>query len=131
MAKQKLSWVCRTEEVWKNALEAILSARSSGKLWKLTIEEYVPPITRPQNNTIHMWMGELSDATGQPMDSVKYMIKESFYPREEVLVAGKLIVRPKSTKELTIAETSDIMEQMLAEWAAYVDFTIPDPAKAR
>ena len=41
------------------------------------------------------------------------------------------MVVPKSTTELTIEECSEIMERRLAEWAEYVDFTIPDPSKAQ
>ncbi len=112
-------------------MDAILKAQASDKLWKITLERYVPPKTTAQNNTLHMWIGELADATGHTLEECKDLVKLNFYPKVEKLIAGRLMVVPKSTTELTIEECSEIMERMLAEWAEYVDFTIPDPSKAQ
>jgi len=129
--KRKQSWVLRTPEVFENCMDAILKANATDDLWKITLERYVPPKTSAQNNTLHMWIGELADATGHTLDECKGMVKDAFYPRHEKVIAGRLHIAPKSTTELTIAECSEVMERMLAEWSEYVDFTIPDPTKAQ
>ncbi len=131
MTVPKQTWVLRTDAVVKNCMEAIATAMLSGKLFRVTLEPYRKPKTISQNNTLHMWIGEAADATGHTMDDMKKLVKDSFYPREERLIAGKLVIWPKSTTALTVDECSEVMERMLAEWSEYVDFTVPDPEHNR
>ena len=127
----KRTWVLRTDEVVKNCLVGIAEAVDTGKLFRVTLEPYRKRKTVPQNNTLHMWIGEAADTTGHTLDEMKKLVKDMFYPKEERLIAGQVVWWPKSTTELTVDECSEVMERMLAEWAEYVDFTIPDPEHNR
>ena len=129
MAKQ--TWVLRTDAVKDNCIAAIHEATATGKLFRVTLQAYRKPKTIPQNNTLHMWIGEAADTTGHTLDEMKKLVKDMFYPKEERLIAGQVVWWPKSTTELTVDECSMVMERMLAEWAEYVDFTIPDPEHGR
>jgi hypothetical protein len=124
----KRSWVLRTPEVLDNALRAIAEAMAEDKIFRLTLEPYRKPRTLPQNNTLHMWIHEISEQSGHSPGEVKDVIKDQFYPRKEAFAFGVYRVIPKSTSELDVGEMGDVMTQVHA-WA--IDFgwelTDPDP----
>ncbi len=127
----KRHWVLRSDAVVKHCEKAIEEAASSGKLWRVTLEPYAKPRTLPQNNTIHMWIGEIAEQTGESKARMKEVIKKEFYPRVEKLILGRLVVLPKSTSELSVVEMIVVMEQIQAMCAEFdITLTQPDPTLA-
>lgn len=129
MSQYKQSWVIRTPEVLANCISGIQTAVEEHDFyWRVTIDRYSKPRTGAQNNTIHMWFSEIAEFTGEEPERIKEVLKDEYYPKEEVLVVGKLKVLPKSTSHLTLNECMVVMERIEAFCAEFdIPITIPDP----
>jgi len=135
---QKRTWILRSEGAMRNAVDAIYQARSiterslrpgeKPKLFRVILEPYKKPRSLAQNDTIHMWFGEIAEHVGDSPAAVKDWLKEDFYPRETVVRLGRVRNQPKSTADLTLQEMMQVMEQIQALCAEFeIPITQPDP----
>lgn len=124
----KRTWVLRSRDILQNCEQGIEEAFDSGKLLRVTLELYHKPKTRPQVNTLHMWIGEIATHYGRPFNEIKQAVKDDWYPREEVFVMGQLRVLPKHTEDLSLIEMMDVMTGLQSQCAEYdIPITDPDP----
>lgn len=113
-----------------NAIQALFELVQNVNLTERPHEVIIRPHRRmrtgAQNNTIHMWFGEIAEFSGHVADEVKSELKRRFYPHHEVAMFDQVVWVPKSTKELTCAEMIDVMTQIQA-WASEFGIPITDP----
>ena len=90
----------------------------------LTIEEYQPPRSLPQNARLHAMIRALSQHTGHSESELKDWFKAEYGPHKRLQVGmqGKMI--PLSTTQYTkrqMMELIDHVDRVCAENGVYVD----------
>jgi predicted ATPase len=87
------------------------------------------PCSASMRNTLHMWFGEIANASGNELEDVKEALCREFIGTREVTVGSRTFERRRSTEGLSKADYLALMDRVQA-WAAEwdIEITQPDPA---
>ena len=132
----KKKFICRGSVVAENALNAIMEMIQTVELnsqpHEVIIQPHKKKRTLAQNNTLHMWFGEIASFSGHTPDDIKDDMKDRFYPKHTVPVLDRLVTVPISTTELTCVQMMDVMTQIQAMCAEFgIPITDPVPEEMR
>jgi len=97
------------EEVKQNAIKAI---EGLDGVYEVIITKYKKDRTKAQNALYHMWVGIISNDTGNSHDELCEIFKLKFLGSETLSALGFKIERPKSTTKLTTQEFTDYLDKI-------------------
>lgn len=90
------------------------------------IKPYKRNRSQAQNRTMWMWYGAIADHVGSTPEEVHEEMKVRALGIESKIVAGQVLIRPKSTTELDVEGMSRFMEA-IQQLAAELEVELPMP----
>lgn len=111
------------EEVKQNAIKAI---EGLDGVYEVTINKYKKDRTKSQNALYHMWIGIISNDTGNSHDELCEIFKLKFLGSETLSALGFKIERPKSTTKLSTQEFTDYLDK-IEGLAISIGIRLPHP----
>jgi len=97
------------EEVKQNAIKAIEGLEG---VYSIEITKYKKDRTASQNKLMWMWLGIISNDTGNEPDQLHEIFKLKFLGSETLSALGFKIERPKSTTKLSTQEFTDYLDKI-------------------
>jgi len=111
------------EEVKQNAIEAIEGLNG---VYSIEITKYRKDRTASQNKLLWLWLGIISNDTGNSPDELHEIFKLKFLGSETLSALGFKIERPKSTTKLTTQEFTDYLDK-IEGLAISIGIRLPHP----
>lgn len=118
-------FIIDSKEKRRQAAEYVARLTSS-PVYCLEIKPYKRNRSQAQNRTMWMWYGAIADHTGNTPEDVHEEMKVRALGLESKIVAGQILIRPKSTTGLDVEGMSRFMEA-IQQLAAELDITLPMP----
>ncbi len=111
------------EDVKQNAIKAIQGLEG---VWDIRIEKYKKDRTKAQNSLMWLWLGIISNDTGESPENLHNIFKLRFLGTEKIQSMGYSIEIPKSTTKLTTQEFTDYLDK-IEGLALSIDIRLPHP----
>ena len=109
--------------VKQNAIKAIQGLEG---VWDIRIEKYKKDRTTSQNKLMWLWLGIISNDTGESPENLHNIFKLRFLGTEKIQSMGYSIEIPKSTTKLTTQEFTDYLDK-IEGLALSIDIRLPHP----
>jgi hypothetical protein len=97
------------EQVKNNAIKAIEGLNG---VYEIEIKKYRKNRSNAQNRLMWMWLGIISDETGNSAEDLHSIFKMKFLGSERITALGTTFERPKSTTMLTTTQFSDYLDKI-------------------
>jgi hypothetical protein len=111
------------DDVKQNAIKAIQGLEG---VYDITITKYKKDRTASQNKLMWMWLGIISNDTGESPENLHNIFKLRFLGTEKIQSMGYSIEIPKSTTKLTTQEFTDYLDK-IEGLALSIDIRLPHP----
>lgn len=111
------------DDVKNNAIKAIQGLEG---VYDITITKYKKDRTKSQNSLMWMWLGIISNDTGESPENLHNIFKLRFLGTEKIQSMGYSIEIPKSTTKLTTQEFTDYLDK-IEGLAMSIDIRLPHP----
>lgn len=112
------------DDVKNNAIKAIQGLEG---VYDITITKYKKDRTKSQNSLMWLWLGIISNDTGESPENLHNIFKLRFLGTEKIQSMGYSIEIPKSTTKLTTQEFTDYLDK-IEGLAISIDIRLPHPA---
>lgn len=119
----------------------ILDDFGQGTKLTLSLENYKRTRSLPQNNLLHLYIGEIAKDTGEDSARIKEMLKMMFGVKEEMRdrdghevyneQTGEAISVWKSTSEYTTDEMAEFIDNVQKWSSDFLGLILPDPEEMR
>lgn len=116
-------FVLKNDDIKKNCIDHI---QSLDGVYRVTIEKYKKDRTKSQNSLMWMWLGIISNDTGESPENLHEVFKLRFLGTEKIQSMGYSIEIPKSTTKLTTQEFTDYLDK-IEGLALSIDIRLPHP----
>ncbi len=111
------------DDVKQNAIKAIEGLEG---VYSIEITKYKKDRTASQNKLMWLWLGIISNDTGESSDNLHNIFKMRFLGTEKIQSMGYSIEIPKSTTKLTTQEFTDYLDK-IEGLALSIDIRLPHP----
>jgi hypothetical protein len=111
------------DDVKQNAIKAIQGLEG---VYDITITKYKKDRTASQNKLMWLWLGIISNDTGESPENLHQVFKLRFLGTEKIQSMGYSIEIPKSTTKLTTQEFTDYLDK-IEGLALSIDIRLPHP----
>lgn len=111
------------DDIKNNAIKAI---QDLDGVYDITITKYKKDRTKSQNSLMWMWLGIISNDTGESPENLHNIFKLRFLGTEKIQSMGYSIEIPKSTTKLTTQEFTDYLDK-IEGLAMSIDIRLPHP----
>jgi hypothetical protein len=111
------------DDVKQNAIKAIQELEG---IYDITIAKYKKDRTASQNKLMWLWLGIISNDTGESPENLHQVFKLRFLGTEKIQSMGYSIEIPKSTTKLTTQEFTDYLDK-IEGLALSIDIRLPHP----
>jgi hypothetical protein len=111
------------DDVKNNAIKAIQGLEG---VYSIEITKYKKDRTASQNKLMWMWLGIISNDTGESPENLHNIFKLRFLGTEKIQSMGYSIEIPKSTTKLTTQEFTDYLDK-IEGLALSIDIRLPHP----
>lgn len=112
------------DDIKNNAIKAIQGLEG---VYDINITKYKKDRTKSQNSLMWMWLGIISNDTGESPENLHNIFKLRFLGTEKIQSMGYSIEIPKSTTKLTTQEFTDYLDK-IEGLAMSIDIRLPHPA---
>jgi len=116
-------FVLKNDDIKKNCIDHI---QSLDGVYRVTIKKYKKDRTKAQNRLMWMWLGIISDDTGESPENLHEVFKLRFLGTEKIQSMGYSIEIPKSTTKLTTQEFTDYLDKIDTLMRS-IDIALPYP----
>lgn len=116
-------FVLKNDDIKKNCINHI---QSLDGVYRVTIDKYKKDRTKAQNSLMWMWLGIISNDTGESPENLHEIFKLRFLGTEKIQSMGYSIEIPKSTTKLTTQEFTDYLDK-IEGLALSIDIRLPHP----
>ena len=118
-----MHFVIKNDDIKKNCIEHI---QSLDGVWDVEIKKHVKSRTRAQNRLLWLWLGIISNDTGESPESLHEIFKLRFLGTEKIQSMGYSIEIPKSTTKLTTQEFTEYLDKIDVLMRS-IDIHLPHP----
>ncbi len=116
-------FVLKNDDIKKNCINHI---QSLDGVYRVTIKKYKKDRSYAQNRLMWMWLGIISNDTGESPENLHEIFKLKFLGTEKIQSLGYNIEIPKSTTRLTTQEFTDYLDKIEA-LAMSINIRLPHP----
>lgn len=116
-------YVLKNDDIKKNCIDHI---QSLDGVYRVTIEKYVKNRSQAQSRLMWLWLGIISNDTGESPENLHQVFKLRFLGTEKIQSMGYSIEIPKSTTKLTTQEFTDYLDK-IEGLALSIDIRLPHP----
>jgi len=117
-------FIIKNTDIKRNA-QAAIQELDPDKAMEVEIKQ--PNRSRSQNALYWQWLTVLSNETGYTKDEMHTLMAGYFLGTETMTVDGQAITVAKSTRNLTVGQFSEYLEEIEA-WALEHDVYLPHPS---
>jgi len=111
------------DDVKQAAIKAIQGLEG---VYDIRIEKHKKDRTKAQNSLLWLWLGIISNDTGESPENLHEIFKLKFLGTEKIQSLGYNIEIPKSTTRLTTQEFTDYLDKIEA-LAMSINIRLPHP----